>query len=176
MTQDTQIGMACPISRRKVDVISGNTGYSVYKYDIYSNTITCGPKDHFETFQIISSTSDNIDRIQNMDLVANLYKKTCSQWDNDINIYREQIQNLVESNGLIANMRGIIGVLPGCSATLNIKKRISDGLTNNTDEAKYQMEKFNRIAKGWIVSGVVTMVNPSQNIFKQNVRLMNPNK
>ena len=104
------------------------------------------------------------------------YGKFQMDWNNNTNIYWDQMENLKKYGGLILNAPGKIGLIPGW--IIAVAMPIAEETIQAQDKSKQLEEEmaYKAMCGAWVASSVTNFINPSKGIFRQNISLMRNTK
>ncbi len=169
------VNLAYNVKQNKTSVMETMFTNKIYTYSLDTNNFS---NEQLGYSQILNyyhghNTNTKVQFAQDDDSV---YWKSQMSWNNNINVYWDQMKNLMEYNGLILNMPGKIGIIPGWMIGVTIP--IRDGVLNDLDKKNEKVVKrsYQSLCGTWIASRVTTFINPQKRVFRQNVSLMRNNK
>lgn len=158
---DTKIGYTNIFSRQKL--VLDTRPMVFHRYSLDTNEFG---NDELKTKSIINvlnggEIKDNLryhDRISNN--LRTLQRHEMA-WNNDIDMYQKLFEYITQTNGLITNQDGDIGVLPGYTCSVVFTN------TNTSDKEK----NFNSLSKNWDIFEVEHYISPMKQLFKQKLIL-----
>ncbi len=100
------------------------------------------------------------------------YSRYQTDWNNNTNVYWDQLKNLEHYGCLILNMPGQIGAIPGwlISVTIPVEPELVSG--QNKEHQEQILRQYQSMAGTWIAGAVTTFINPQKMVFRQNIKLM----
>jgi hypothetical protein len=100
------------------------------------------------------------------------YKKYCSFWNNDINIYADTVKILNNGNSLVLTIDGNIILKPGSYIFIDVDRNdTSFTKSDSIEDLEDTKRKYKNLEGFWIISKVRSIISVSGSIFRQNVVL-----
>lgn len=167
---NTKTNLAFNVKQNKSDLMNTMMTNELYSYSLATNSFS---REDISTQDIINFYSSHQKYISVKTLLDD-YNFTKSQmtWNNNINIYMDQMKNLTQYGSLILNTAGFMGLIPGCKVLVDIP--VKDEMTA-VDDKKIQKKtknSYQALCGYWVASSVKNFINPQKNIFRQNISLM----
>ena len=101
------------------------------------------------------------------------YTDHVMQWNNNLSLYDRLFTNLTQTNGLIVNQYGYIGVIPGFKANVIISNNFPLTSQNKID-CDYEKTKYQSFGGIWNVFRVDHYINPQKSLFRQKLCSFRP--
>lgn len=165
------VNLAYNVKQDKSSVMETMFANKIYSYSLDTNQFSNETLGHSQILNYYHghNKSQKIQFAQNNEEV---YWKSQTAWNNNINVYWDQMKNLMEYGSLILNMPGRIGIIPGWIIGVTIP--IDDGVVNGLEKKNEKTTKrsYQNLCGTWLASQVTTFINPQKCVFRQNVSLM----
>lgn len=101
--------------------------------------------------------------------------KNGSYWSNDVNIYNDSTNSILNNNSLILNVEGDITRQVGNAVMVTIDRSFAHSDVSQVDNVKEQEDLKNRYKSFeglWVISKNRFIISPSSGLFRQNIVLV----
>lgn len=162
----TQIGYTNQFSRPRA--INNTRSMTYHTYDLETGQIGNSTLKTQDIIDIINGGVENQYPIYN-NVLVDTFSRQSMTWNHKINLYQQIFETLTQTNGLITNQVGFLGVIPGCTTNLTIPQNIPS--SKNKTQDNYIKNLYNSFSGDWDVVEVEHYILPGKNIFRQKLVL-----
>ena len=96
----------------------------------------------------------------------------CSMWNNDLDIYQEQVKSLFDHNSIVINTVGVVHRKPTDIINLGFQKDSRDIQSDEQKKVDEWAQKYSGLVGKWIVAKVRHVLFPSKGQYRQNLVLI----
>ena len=183
LTQMDYTNFATVVKMPKTDFYKKTFANSIYDYsydynDLIQNDISsCNIVDFFNNLTEDNKENNIFKKFNSFKYNTLKYQTSNTYWNNQLQVYNDCIQMILENNSLIVNVVGEISVKPGTLVTIAIDKTLlysKAGDTENKNQLQESANKFSAFEGTWIAVAVQHIVKPNVPYYSQNITLFRP--
>lgn len=172
MTQQAPINIATVTKSSKKKLIKSLFHTNLYSYDYKENKIGNEKIEQPSLLSYINSKSpdDKFPKKYKYLYIPDLkYDKNNSFWNNNINVYNDLTNELMDDNTLVLTVDGNILLKPGSIINISVDRDITSLESNNRSELEKLKKKYNSFDGTWLSTKIRHIINPSAGTYRQNV-------
>lgn len=171
--QEDKINLGYVSKKSQLQGVLDAKNISTHTYNIESNKFESGNSINQQFINNIQAGDANGLTKYNTVINMNEYTDHVMQWNNNLSLYDRLFTNLTQTNGLIVNQYGYIGVIPGFKANVIISNNFPLTSKNKVD-CDYEKTKYQSFGGIWNVFRVDHYINPQKSLFRQKLCLFRP--
>ena len=177
MTSKTENGLETLNLKGRTQVIDSFHNVVMSTYDQESNAFG---EYRIETKDIVNlygkTKGTGYDpRYANLKDVLENHHRAGAQWDNDFNVYEDQIDNLINFDSLVVEVDGSTNRIPGMEFFIMIRTPNVGvgqmGTPGGSQNQKTNDDKYSRFVGLWTISSVRHVFRPAEGFFKDSICL-----
>ena len=168
--QPTNIGTVTSFPRTSEFIMKFTQHMNYYSYD--ENKFSDNVITNKAIVSYINSGNNDSKLKPNVDFGNTEYKldRTCSYWNNNLDIYHDAVSRYLNDNALVINVAGEICRMPGQLQCISIEKKVYYE-ESDSEEYKELNKKFDSLQGKWYIGKVVNILDVENSMYRQNLVL-----